>query len=237
MRSHRQKIILGVIGTLVLLFASGVGMAASRRGVVNRLEDFRKFFADFQLAPDYAIPGDLLAQCHGVIIMRQYKAGFGIGVKGGDGVIFMRDRVTGAWSAPAFIVSAEGSFGFQIGGQMIDAIILIMNQEGVDMLLKSRFQIGVDAAAAAGPVGRNASAKVGPGTALLAYSRAKGLYAGMSFEGGAFLNNNKYNRAMYGMDVGLRNILFDGMVPVPPEAYPMLQTLDYYMTWNTSGAR
>ena len=232
MRSRMLRLPLFAAVCLVLAFSSPA-RAATRSDVANRLEDFRQFFVDFQLAPDSAIPGDLLSECYGIIIMRQYKAGFVLGVKGGDGVIFLHDRATGAWSAPAFIASAEGSFGFQIGGQAIDAIMLIMNQDGVDMLLRSRFQIGVDASAAAGPVGRNASAKVGPGTAILAYSRAKGLYAGVAFEGGAFLNHDDFNRALYGMDVGVRDILMGGVVAVPPEAFPIIEAIQSYAISNT----
>ena len=209
--------------------------AASRFEVVDKLEGYRRFFIDFQQAPDAAVPNDLLANCYGVIIMRQYKAGFVVGVKGGDGVILMHDRHTGGWSAPAFIRSAEGSFGFQIGGQANDAIILIMNQEGVDMLLKTRFKIGVDASAAAGPVGRDISAKIGPGTAFLTYSRSKGLYAGAAFEGGAILNHDTYNRAMYGVSVGLRDILIDRRVPTPPEAGPIIETLQTFAIKGSEG--
>ncbi len=208
--------------------------AATRQDVVNRLEYFRQFFVDFQYAPDSAIPGDLLANCHGVIIVRQYKAGFIFGAKGGDGVIFMHDRATGGWTGPAFVTMAEGSFGFQIGGQAIDAIILIMNETGVDMLLRSRFSIGVDASAAAGPVGRNVSAAVGPGTALLTYSRAKGLYAGASFEGGAMFNYDSYNRLFYGRDVTLKDIILNKQVHVPREAFPMMETLSSYAVGNTA---
>lgn len=234
MRNHRV-IRTALAAAILFLFTAGVVKAASRYEVVDRLEDFRKFFIDFQYAPDNAIPGDLLAECYGVIIIREYKAGFVVGVKGGDGVIMMHDRRTGEWSPPAFLISAEGSFGFQIGGQAIDGIILIMNQAGVDMLLKTRFKIGVDASAAAGPVGRDVSAKVGPGTALLTYSRSKGLFAGASFEGGALLNNDKYNRALYGRDVGLREILIDRMAPMPPEALNMVRTLKSYAVRSTAG--
>lgn len=227
MRIMKQKGLAAIL-VIAAVLCAGAAPAASRADVIRRLDEFRQFFIDFQQAPDSAIPGDLLAECHGVIIMRQYKAGFVFGVRGGDGVILLHDRATRTWSPPAFVISAEGSFGFQIGGQAIDAIMLIMNRDGVDMLLKTRFKIGVDASAAAGPVGRDASAKVGPGTAILAYSRSKGLYAGMSFEGGALLNYNEYNRLLYGMDVSLKNILFDHMVATPPEAYPIIETLQAY---------
>lgn len=234
MRSHRV-IRTALAAAILFLSAAGAVKAASRYDAVNRLEDFRKYFVDFQYAPDSAIPGDLLADCYGVIIIRQYRAGFVFGAKGGDGVIMMHDRNTGEWSPPAFLISAEGSFGFQIGGQAIDGIILIMNQAGVNMLLKTRFKIGVDASAAAGPVGRDVSAKVGPGTALLTYSRAVGLYAGASFEGGALINHNKYNRALYGREIGLREILIDRMAPMPPEALNMVRTLKSYAVRSTAG--
>ena len=224
-----------VLAACILAMLSANALAgATREDVANRLEDFRKFFVDFQYAPDNAIPGDLLADCYGVIIMRQYKAGFVVGLKGGDGAIFMHDRYSNAWSAPGFLASAEGSFGFQIGGQAVDAIILIMNQSGVDMLLKTRFKIGVDASAAAGPVGRDVSAKVGAGTALLTYSRSKGLFAGASFEGGVLVNNNSYNRAMYGRDIGLKEILLDRQVGIPREAVPMINTLKSYAVRATA---
>lgn len=213
---------------MACLLIAAPAMAASRGEVVAKLEDFRMYFADFQQAPDRAIPADLLAECYGVIIMRQYKAGFVVGAKIGHGVILMHDRYSGEWSAPAFVRAAEGSVGFQIGGQSVDAIILIMNQAGVDMLLKTRFTLGVDASAAAGPVGRDMSADVGLGTALLTYSRAKGLFAGASFEGGGWLNNNDYNLALYGQSVGLRDILLDRVVPIPAEAGPMIATLNSY---------
>ncbi len=216
------------------LFASPV-QAASRADLARRIEEYRQFFLDFQAAPDSAIPGDLLADCYGVMLIRQYKAGFGIGFKGGEGIILMHDRARGDWYGPAFIRTADGSFGFQIGGQAIDAIILIMNQAGVDMLVKTRFTVGLDAAAAAGPVGRDFGAMVGPGTALLTYSRTKGLFAGASFEGGAMFNYDRYNQILYGMPVGLRDILLDRIVPVPVEAGPIIQTLQSYAAGSTRG--
>lgn len=224
----RKTLLLAVLAISFAAIAPPELLAASRADAVRRLTDFQSFVTDFQSAPDRSVPGDLLAQCHGVIIMRQYKAGFIFGVKGGEGVILLHNPATGAWSPPAFVASGEGSFGFQIGGQAIDAIILIMNQSGVDMLLQTRFKIGVDASAAAGPVGRDAAAKVGPGTALLAYSRAKGLYAGVSFEGGALVNNDKMNEALYGRKTGIRDILINRIFPLPEEAEPLVRTLSLH---------
>ncbi len=223
---------LGIVSTL---FWDAPAQAASRADIARRIEEYRQFFIDFQSAPDKSIPGELLADCYGVIIVRQYKAGFGIGVKGGEGIILMHDRSTDDWYGPAFIRTADGSFGFQIGGQAIDAIILIMNQAGVDMLVKTRFTIGLDAAAAAGPVGRDFGASVGPGTALLTYSRSRGLFAGAAVEGGAMFNYDRYNHLLYGLPVGLRDILLDRIVPVPVEAGPIIETLKSYEMRTPAG--
>ncbi len=233
MTAGKRLLVVAALTAILGLTLQSSVQAASLNEVVKRLGDFQEFFIDFQSAPDRAIPGDLISQCHGIIIICQYKAGFIFGARGGDGVVFLHDPATGAWSAPGFICSAEGSFGFQIGGQAVDAIILIMNKDGEDMLLKTRFQIGVDASAAAGPVGRDASAKVGPETALLSYSRAQGLYAGVAFEGGALLNYDAFNRALYGRDIGLREILIDKAVPFPPQAKPIIDAIASYAVIST----
>ncbi len=164
--------------------------ADTRSKLVEQIERAQEYLKDIMEAPDTAIPESLMESCHGVIILRQYKAGFVFGVKGGAGIVLVKDENTGEWSPPAFIKTGEGSFGPQIGGQSIDSIFLIMNKDGMEMLNKTKFKIGVDASAAVGPVGRDAEAKVGPGTAILVYSRAKGLYAGASFEGGILLSDD-----------------------------------------------
>ncbi len=229
-KTFRLRFVALALGLMLVPLFANPAQAANRADIARRIEEYRQFFIDFQSAPDSCIPGDLLADCYGVIIVRQYKAGFGIGIKGGEGIILMHDRATDDWYGPAFVRTADGSFGFQIGGQAIDAIILIMNQAGVDMLVKTRFTIGLDAAAAAGPVGRDFGASVGPGTALLTYSRSRGLFAGAAFEGGAMFNYDRYNYLLYGMPVGLRDILLDRIVPVPVEAGPIIETLKSYET-------
>lgn len=193
---------------------------------INRAHEYLK---DIMEAPDTAIPEALMKECHGVIIVRQYKAGFVFGVKGGGGIVLVKDEKTGEWSPPAFIKTGEGSFGLQIGGQSIDSIFLIMNKDGMEMLNKTKFKIGVDASAAIGPVGRDAEAKVGPGTAILVYSRAKGLYAGASFEGGVLLNDNTANEKFYNAkNITLQDIVFERKVNMPDEAKPLTSLLNSY---------
>lgn len=222
-----KKTFLYFLTLLVLCLATTPAEAASRREAADRLEEFRRFFVDFQEAPDSAVPEDLLRDCYGIIIMSQFRAGFVFGGSYGEGVVLMHDRVSGQWSPPAFIREAAGNWGLQVGGQQTDAIVLVMNQDGVNMLLNSRFSIGVDASAAAGPVGRNAGAAVGPGTALLTYSRARGLFAGATLGGGGMFNNDSMNRALYGMPISVRDII-DGRVQMPPEAYGLINALNSY---------
>ncbi|MFA5646354.1 MAG: lipid-binding SYLF domain-containing protein [Candidatus Ratteibacteria bacterium] len=218
-----------VIFILSLLLAGPHLFALERSSLVARFERARLYLNDMTKAPDISIPTELLQECKGVMILRQYKAGFMLGAKGGEGIVMVRDETTGKWSPPVFIATAEGSFGFQIGGQSIDAIILIMNRDGLDMLLKSRFKIGLDASAAAGPVGRDVSAKLSAGTALLTYSRAKGLYAGASFEGGFLLIDDKANHTFYEDDsLTPRDILFRNAVEMPQEALPLISILEEY---------
>lgn len=217
---------------LILAFGLLVSMksfADTRSKLAGQIERAQEYFEDIMKAPDTAIPEALMRKCHGVIIVRQYKAGFVFGVKGGVGIVLVKDKKTGQWSPPAFIKTGEGSFGFQIGGQLIDSIFLVMNEEGVEMLNKTKFKIGVDASAAVGPVGRDAEAKVSPGTAILAYSRAKGLYAGASFEGGLLLNDNTANENFYNMkNITFQDIIFKRKVNMPDEAKPLINLLGSY---------
>ncbi len=224
----RGRIILLILAFGVLV--STTAFAQTKGELTARIERAQEYFEDIMEAPDTAIPEALMRNCHGVIILRQYKAGFIFGVKGGQGIVLIKDKNTNEWSPPAFIKTGEGSFGLQIGGQSIDSIFLIMNEDGMEMLNKTKFKIGLDASAAVGPVGRDAEVKVSPGTAILVYSRAKGLYAGASFEGGILLRDDIANRKFYNMeDITIQNILFENKVKMPDEAKPLVSVLNEYM--------
>ncbi|MCK9266697.1 lipid-binding SYLF domain-containing protein [bacterium] len=196
-------------------------------GRIKHAEKTLKYFTD---APDSAIPCQLLHDANAVIFLRQYKLGFVLGAKGGNGIVLAKDRNTGKWSPPAFIATAEGSFGFQIGGKVVDAILLIMNKEGLDLLLKSRFKIGGEISAAAGPVGREAGAKIGvPASGILIYSKAQGLFAGISFEGGVIASDDKSNQKFYNdEDIKIRDILTREKVEMPEVAKPLIKELEEY---------
>jgi len=214
---------------LFFFLITQMGFSESRKKLVGRITSAKNYLDDIMESPHMSIPEELLKECRGIAILRQYKAGFILGVKGGSGVVLVRDEKTKMWSPPAFVATAEGSYGFQIGGQAIDAILLVMNKDGLDMLLKSRFKIGVDASAAAGPVGRDVGAKISADTAILIYSRAKGAYLGVTFEGGVFVSDDKANEEFYGIkNIKVRDILFRNRVKMPEEAKPLIDTLMKY---------
>jgi len=213
------------------LFSSMTVFAAPTKSLVKRINEAKEFLDDIMEAPDTEIPAALFENCKGIVIMKQYKAGFIFGIKGGYGIAMAKDEKTGEWSPPAFVKSGEGSYGVQIGGQAVDSILLIMNKEGMEMLMKTKFKIGVDGSVAAGPVGRDASAKLGPGTAILVYSRARGLYAGATIEGGLIINDDKANEQFYGIKgITVQDILFANTVEVPDAARPLIEALKKYET-------
>ncbi len=226
-----NKSVIGRILLLILAFGvlvSTGGFAQTKSELTARIDRAKEYLDDIMKAPDTAIPESLMKNAEGIIILRQYKAGFVLGVKGGVGIVLVKDE-SGKWSSPAFIKTGEGSFGPQIGAESVDSIFLIMNEEGMSMLNKTKFKIGVDASATVGPVGRDAEAKVGAGTAILAYSRAKGLYAGAAFEGGLLLSDDSANAKFYNMKgITLKNILFEGKVKMPSEAKPLVDSINSY---------
>jgi lipid-binding SYLF domain-containing protein len=149
------------------------------------------------------------------------KGGFVFGAEGGKGVATC--RTANGWSAPAFITISGGSWGLQIGVEAVDVVLIIQNDKGMEKLLESNFQIGGDASAAAGPVGRHAEAGTDwkMDTEILTYSRAKGAFAGLTLEGASLRQDNDSRQAMYGHKVTTRALLL-GKVPVPAAAQPFL---------------
>jgi len=218
-----------VFSICFLFFISSNLFALSRKSLSERIKLAENLLDYFTSSPDKQIPVELLERANAIIFMKQYKGGFILGGKGGNGIIIAKDRNTGKWSPPAFVASAEGSFGLQIGGQSIEAILLIMNKEGLDMLLKSRIKIGVDLSAAAGPYGREVGAKIGPAAGILTYSKAEGLYAGASIEGGILVPDEKANEIFYGKGIKPRDILIRRTVEMPEEGKKLIEKLENYL--------
>ena len=220
------KLILSIVCCLFLVVTSNT-YAASKEKLDYRINRANSYLEEIMEIPETSIPSTLLKSCQGIIIMRQYKAGFLFGVKGGAGIASSRNIDTRKWSAPAFIASGEASFGFQAGVQAADAVILIMNRNGVESLLFTKFKLGVDASLALGPIGRDTEAKIGPNTAFLVYSKAKGLFGGLAFAGGFISQDDGANTVFYGRKISVREI-FQNEDDVPDEAKVLVKTLEKY---------
>jgi lipid-binding SYLF domain-containing protein len=158
------------------------------------------------------------------------KAAFIVGGSYGRGVITCRTGKEfngGRWSAPAMFALEGGSFGFQIGAQATDFVLLIMNEGGANSVMSSKVKLGADASAAAGPVGRNATAEtdVVLKAEILSYSRAKGLFAGISLEGSTLRSDDGGNKSVYGRDISAKEIVREGKVRPPAAARRLLAIL------------
>jgi SH3 domain-containing YSC84-like protein 1 len=196
---------------------------SAREDATERLENATNVMHEVMGMPDKGIPEEVLehAKCVAVI-PHMVKGGFIFGAKEGKGVATC--RTADGWSAPAFITISGGSWGLQIGVEAVDVVLIIQNEKGMQRLLESNFQIGGDASAAAGPVGRHAEAGTDwkMDTEILTYSRAKGAFAGLTLEGASLRQDSDSRHAMYGGDVTTRALLL-GEVPVPPAARPFLE--------------
>ncbi len=195
----------------------------------ERLSSSVQVLKDMIGAPDAGIPIDLLKRSRGVVVFPAViKAGLGLGGHDGKGVVLRRDPSTGKWGPPAFIRLIGGSFGWQIGVQSTDLVLLIMNEVNLKSLFKNKITIGADASVAAGPVGRDASAAtdVELSAGILSYSRAKGLFAGVAVKGSVIEPEWDANEAYYGSDASLIDIFFRGKGTVSPAAIELIRLLN-----------
>jgi lipid-binding SYLF domain-containing protein len=180
--------------------------------------------------PD-GIPKDLLNKALCVVVYPSVKkAAFIVGGSYGRGVITCRTGKEfngGRWSAPAMFALEGGSFGFQIGAQATDFVLLVMNESGANSVMSSKVKLGADASAAAGPVGRNATAEtdVVLKAEILSYSRAKGLFAGISLEGSTLRSDDGGNKSVYGREISAKEIVREGKVRPPAAARRLLAIL------------
>jgi len=213
----------------VPLFA-GVGSASAQTKVDDRLKDSGRVLKEILDVPD-SIPQELLDKADCVVVFPSVlKAAFIVGGSYGRGAMSCRQGqdFRGPWGAPTMMALEGGSFGFQIGGQATDFVLLVMNESGASGILASKVKLGADASIAAGPVGRDASADTDATlrAEILSYSRARGLFAGVSLEGSTIRPDNGDNRQVYGEKVSARDIVLSKAVAVPPAAEPLISTLD-----------
>jgi lipid-binding SYLF domain-containing protein len=215
----------------VLALALALPLAgADAKKETDRLENCGLVLKEILDIPD-DIPQDLLDKAECVIVYPSVlKAAFIVGGSYGRGAMTCRtgEHFTGPWSAPTMMALEGGSVGFQIGGQATDFVLLVMNDRGAHSILKSKVKLGADASAAAGPVGRNASAEtdVTMRAEILTYSRARGLFAGISLAGGTVRPDGDANARIYGKKVEAESIIFKGAVAVPPAAQKLISLLN-----------
>lgn len=191
----------------------------------DRAQAAAQVLNEIQSAPDSGIPEDLLghSQCVAVV-PSMLKGGFIVGAKYGRGLASC--RTAKGWSAPAFFMITGGSFGFQIGGQAVDLVMLIMNNDGMQHLLTSKVALGADASVAAGPVGRHAEGDTDwkMRAQVLTYSRTRGVFAGVSLNGAVLKQDKDSTREFYGHMVTFKAAL-TGEVEPPADAYSFLSSL------------
>ncbi len=218
----RTLIVVLALGVLAPAFAS-----SNKQDDVGRIQAANQVFKEIMQTPDRGIPREILegAQCI-AIVPAQKNFAFGFGGTYGKGVATCRNGH--AWSAPIFIHVGGGSWGLQIGGQSTDVIMVFRKQKGLESLLANKVRIGAAASAAAGPVGRQASAAtdISANAEILTYSRSRGAFAGVSLNGDVVQPDNTGNSAMYGRR-SWQSVLH-GQAQVPPSARAFLATLNRY---------
>jgi len=223
---------------ITLLFCLATTCVFARDGNPDkRLRNTAEAFQEIMATPDKGIPRDLFdkAQCI-VMVPDLLKGAFGVGGKYGRGYASCRHGANG-WSSPAAVAIEGGSFGLQLGGSSTDVIMLVMNQKGMNRLLSDKFTLGGEAAAAAGPVGRDASANtdVLMHAEILSWSRSRGVFAGLSLEGATLRPDAKENRKLYGRKISNKEILETG-VSTPPATRPLVALLNRYSGGSNTSA-
>ncbi|HEY0264129.1 MAG TPA: lipid-binding SYLF domain-containing protein [Granulicella sp.] len=200
----------------------------------DRLTASADVVKEIMASPDKGIPQSILSGAKCVVVIPSFKKGaFVVGAQYGQGVATC--RTPRGWSAPVFVQLTGGSFGFQIGGQATDLILVAMNENGLQDMLKNKFKIGGDAAASAGPVGRNAQAGTDwkLNAEFLTYSRSKGLFAGIDLDGTVLSQNGDDTQSFYGANVPFEQLL-KGNKATPDAARPFVRTVAKFFTISRS---
>lgn len=220
----KRHLVLAV-SSLTALLGNLAWAGSARDDSTERLQNSANVLKEIAAAPDKSIPEEVLngAKCI-VVVPHLIKGGFIVGAKHGRGVAVCRTGT--GWSAPAFISMGGGSWGLQIGAEGVDLVMLVMNDKGLQHLLSSKFEVTGEGSAAAGPVGRHASAGTDwkLNTELLTYSRSRGAFAGLTLEGAVMEQDADSTTAIYGSDIPFKKILL-GEVAAPAQAAPFLQAV------------
>jgi len=201
---------------LLATFALGATLASAASDAPVRLAAAATSFKEVMGIPDKSIPQDLLARAYCIVVVPDLKKGaFIFGAKYGKGFVSCRKKDGVGWSAPGSIRVEGGSFGLQIGGTETDVFMLIMNERGMERLLSTKFTLGGDATAAAGPVGRSTQAETDAAMTaeILTWSRARGLFAGLSLSGATLREDSDWNAELYGKSITNRQVITGDQAP------------------------
>jgi len=224
---------------LLALLALTAATSSAQKKEEERVQNAGTVMKEILDVPD-DIPQSLLNKAECVIVLPSVvKFAIGIGGSYGRGVMTCRsgENFKGLWSAPTMIAVEGGSFGLQLGGQATDFVLLVMNDHGANGILTGKVKLGADAAAAAGPKGRDTAAAtdVTMRAEILSYSRSRGLFAGISLEGSTLRPDNGANKSLYGKEIPAKDIVLKGAVPPPASAQLLLATLNEKSPKNISG--
>lgn len=206
-----------------------VGAASTEQQ--ERLHDAATAFQEIMGTPDKAIPQDLLDKAQCIVVVPHLKKGaFVVGAQYGKGFFSCRASGGQGWTAPATVRMEGGSIGFQIGGQETDVVLLVMNRQGQDRLLQSQFELGGEASVAAGPVGRTAAASTDAylSAEMLGYSRARGVFAGVSLKGSTIREDIDENEKLYGRRLSSKDIIEGGKIQAPAAAQNFISVLSKF---------
>ncbi len=218
-----------VLAVALLLSVPGLLWAEGDRDkTISRVADAGTVLNEIMSAPDSGIPDDIIGSAKCIAIVPSYmKGAFVVGASYGKGVASCKNAA--GWSSPAFFRLEGGSLGFQIGAQAVDLIMIIMNDSGMRNLLSSKFKLGADASVAAGPVGRQAEGSTDwkMRAQVLTYSRARGVFAGVSLNGAVIKQDRDDTRTFYGRMVPYSTLL-NGLLAAPADAQPFLTALNKY---------
>lgn len=221
---------LRLLALALVLFSVVTMPAQAGEEESKRAENAVRVLKEVMMAPDKAIPHDLLQNAHAIAVIPDViKAGFVVGGRHGQGLIAVKTR-DGTWSNPSFVSLTGGSVGFQAGVSSTDVVLVFRTQRGVDSIVHGKFTLGADASAAAGPVGRTAQASTDAQlkAEIYSYSRARGLFAGVALDGSALTIDNDANQAVYGDGVTARRIFEGGVSNVPNAVVDFRDRLEEY---------
>ena len=213
------------VWVVICLAATAWAADEAKNKATERVQAAASVLNEIQSAPDQGMPEEVLGSAECVaVVPTMLNGGFIVGARFGRGVASC--RTPKGWSAPAFFSVEGGSFGFQIGAQAVDLVMLVMDDDGMHKLLTSKFKLGADASVAAGPVGRHASADTDwkLRAQILSYSRARGVFAGVALDGAVVRQDKDSTREFYGHMVSTKAAL-GGATAAPQTAYPFLETL------------